>query len=65
MSLLQAPTRIRQVIRAAPTSRAMLLRRYLAGETLIEAYWKSVAMPGQGIFIGEPLAAPFRARPQR
>jgi uncharacterized protein (TIGR03790 family) len=34
--------------------------RYLQGETLLEAYWKSVAMPGQGIFIGEPLAAPFR-----
>ena len=34
--------------------------RYLRGETLIEAYWKSVLMPGQGIFIGEPLAAPFR-----
>lgn len=44
---------------------AVLVRRYLAGETLIEAYWKSVAMPGQGIFIGEPLAAPFRARPPR
>jgi hypothetical protein len=26
---------------------------------LIEAYWKSVAWPGQGIFIGEPLARPF------
>lgn len=38
----------------------LLMRRYLAGETLIEAYWKSVAMPGQGIFVGEPLAAPFR-----
>ena len=35
---------------------------YLRGETLIEAYWKSVAMPGQGVFIGEPLAAPFRRR---
>jgi len=33
---------------------------YLRGETLIEAYWKSVAMPGQGLFVGEPLAAPFR-----
>ena len=32
---------------------------YLRGEKLIEAYWKSVAMPGQGIFVGEPLAAPF------
>ena len=35
---------------------AIVMRRYLAGETLIEAYWKSVAMPTQGIFIGEPLA---------
>lgn len=34
----------------------MLMRRYLDGETLLEAYWKSVAMPGQGIFIGDPLA---------
>lgn len=32
---------------------------YLQGETLIEAYWKSVLMPGQGIFVGEPLARPF------
>ena len=38
----------------------VVIARYLRGETLIEAYWKSVAMPGQGIFIGEPLAAPFR-----
>jgi uncharacterized protein (TIGR03790 family) len=34
----------------------LLMRRYLHGETLLEAYWKSVAMPGQGIFIGDPLA---------
>ena len=39
---------------------ALVVERYLRGETLIEAYWKSVMMPGQGIFIGEPLAAPFR-----
>ena len=32
---------------------------YLHGATLIEAYWKSVARPGQGIFVGEPLARPF------
>lgn len=38
---------------------AVLARHYLNGETLIEAYWKSVRMPGQGIFIGEPLASPF------
>jgi hypothetical protein len=37
----------------------MVMKRYLAGETLIEAYWKSVAMPGQGLFIGEPLANPY------
>lgn len=41
---------------------AVVTGAYLRGETLIEAYWKSVAMPGQGIFIGEPLAAPFRRR---
>jgi uncharacterized protein (TIGR03790 family) len=39
---------------------ALVAANYLKGDTLIEAYWKSVAMPGQGIFIGEPLAAPFR-----
>ncbi|MES0327536.1 MAG: TIGR03790 family protein, partial [Gammaproteobacteria bacterium] len=32
---------------------------YTRGETLIEAYWKSVAWPGQGLFVGEPLASPF------
>ena len=41
---------------------AVVIRRYAAGETLLEAYWKSVAWPGQGVFVGEPLAAPFRAR---
>ena len=39
---------------------AVVIGHYLQGETLIEAYWKSVDMPGQGIFVGEPLAAPFR-----
>ena len=33
---------------------------YRRGDTLIEAYWRSVAMPGQGVFIGEPLARPWR-----
>ena len=32
---------------------------YSAGATAIEAYWKSVAWPGEGVFIGEPLARPF------
>jgi uncharacterized protein (TIGR03790 family) len=41
---------------------APAIGRYTRGETLLEAYWKSVAWPGQGVFVGEPLAAPFRAR---
>jgi uncharacterized protein (TIGR03790 family) len=32
---------------------------YGFGATMLEAYWKSVHMPGQGNFIGEPLASPF------
>jgi len=38
---------------------AVLMHFYLRGNTLIEAYWKSVVWPGQGVFIGEPLARPF------
>jgi len=38
---------------------SVLLPHYFAGETLIEAYWKSVATPGEGIFVGEPLARPW------
>jgi uncharacterized protein (TIGR03790 family) len=37
----------------------VVIARYLSGETLIEAYWKSVAWPGQGVFVGEPLARPY------
>jgi uncharacterized protein (TIGR03790 family) len=37
----------------------VLMAHYLNGDTLIEAYWKSVLWPGQGIFVGEPLARPF------
>ena len=37
----------------------VLLKHYLSGETAVEAYWKSVAWPAQGLFIGEPLAAPY------
>jgi uncharacterized protein (TIGR03790 family) len=40
-------------------SPAVFLDHYLRGETLLESYWKSVAMPGQGLFIGEPLARPY------
>lgn len=41
----------------------IVINRYLNGETLLEAYWKSVAWPGQGVFIGEPLATPFSDQP--
>jgi uncharacterized protein (TIGR03790 family) len=42
----------------------IVIGRYLNGETLLEAYWKSVAWPGQGVFIGEPLASPYRNCPK-
>jgi uncharacterized protein (TIGR03790 family) len=38
---------------------AVFVNHYLRGETLLEAYWKSVQMPGQGLFIGEPLSRPY------
>ena len=40
----------------------VLIDHYLRGSSLIEAYWKSVAEPGQGVFVGEPLAKPFAKR---
>ncbi|MDO8412298.1 MAG: TIGR03790 family protein [Gallionellaceae bacterium] len=40
-------------------SPAVVMYWYLAGNSLIEAYWKSVQRPGEGIFIGEPLAKPY------
>ncbi len=33
--------------------------QYFRGATVLEAYWKSVRWPGEGVFIGEPLARPF------
>jgi uncharacterized protein (TIGR03790 family) len=40
-------------------SPSVFMDHYLRGDTLLEAYWKSVAMPAQGLFIGEPLARPY------
>jgi uncharacterized protein (TIGR03790 family) len=40
----------------------VLLLHYLQGATALEAYWRSVLWPTQGLFIGDPLAAAF-ARP--
>lgn len=42
---------------------SVLIEHYLRGATLIEAYWKSVAWPGQGLFVGEPLARPWNQAP--
>lgn len=38
---------------------AIAMYHYASGASAIEAYWKSVAWPGEGVFIGEPLARPF------
>ena len=38
----------------------IVMQKYLSGNSLIEAYWKSVQMPGQGLFVGEPLANPYK-----
>ena len=41
-----------------PDSR-LLIDQYYRGKTAIEAYWLSVVTPGEGIFVGDPLARPF------
>jgi len=38
---------------------SVVIDRYSSGETLLEAYWKSVRMPGQGVYLGDLLAKPF------
>ena len=43
-----------------PETRVML-PHYFRGETVLEAYWKSVHWPGEGNFVGEPLAKPWGA----
>lgn len=42
---------------------SVLIDQYWRGATAIEAYWKAVQWPGQGLFVGEPLAQPFRDTP--
>lgn len=41
----------------------VLLANYLRGATALEAYWRSVAWPAQGVFVGEPLVAPYAHAP--
>jgi uncharacterized protein (TIGR03790 family) len=36
-----------------------VLRAYYRGRSVLEAYWTSVSWPGEGIFVGEPLARPW------
>lgn len=35
------------------------LEVYFRGATLLQAYWSSVNWPGEGLFVGDPLARPF------
>lgn len=42
---------------------SVLIDQYYRGASLIEAYWKSLQSPGQGLFVGEPLARPFADAP--
>ncbi|QPF74946.1 TIGR03790 family protein [Roseateles sp. DAIF2] len=41
----------------------LLLLNYLQGQSALEAYWRSVLWPGQSVFVGEPLAAPYGREP--
>jgi uncharacterized protein (TIGR03790 family) len=38
---------------------AILIPNYFRGQTAVEAYWKSVASPQEGLFVGDPLAKPM------
>lgn len=38
---------------------SVVIPHYFQGESLLEAYWKSVASPQEGLFIGDPLAQPM------
>jgi uncharacterized protein (TIGR03790 family) len=38
---------------------SVAIEHYFRGETVVEAYTKSVAWPGQGLFVGDPLARPW------
>ena len=41
----------------------MLVQAYAQGVSALEAYWHSIVWPAQGVFVGEPLAAPFAPVP--
>ena len=39
-----------------------LVSSYFGGATALEAYWKSVRTPGEGVFVGDPLTRPYGTR---
>lgn len=39
-----------------------LVRAYVRGATALEAYWTAVEWPGEGNWVGDPLARPFGSR---
>lgn len=41
---------------------SVLWSSYFRGATAVEAYWRSVEWPGEGNFVGDPLARPFGTR---
>ena len=41
---------------------SVLVKHYFLGNTVLEAYVKSVQWPSQGVFVGDPLARPFGTR---
>jgi len=43
----------------------LLVDVYVRGSTVLEALWKSVVWPGEGLFVGEPLARPWGAQEAR
>jgi uncharacterized protein (TIGR03790 family) len=38
---------------------SVLVKHYFLGNSVVEAYLKSVQWPAQGVFVGDPLARPF------
>jgi len=42
---------------------ALAIAHYLQGQTVVEALWKSVRLPWNGNFVGDPLASPFSLAP--
>ncbi len=40
----------------------IMISFYTKGQTLIEAYWKSVLQTFQGVYVGEPLSNPWKQK---